>query len=185
MSPSKKVPTDGSILGDQGGRHRKVQVLEWGDIEWLKVRTQQWVRQATGSGGGIQSHKSWRDPGGVCKPGKAGHGTGAWNRVSNLVAGLPSSGKGPRRAICDLASAGRGQVHRQCMLESWAGGSRNKCPARYLLLISCLFAQVGRLCLNTLRGKGSQSQPNGVTGYPRWTRIHDHWQNWRAHRPCG
>ena len=77
---------------------------------------------------------------------------------------------------CDLASAGRGQVHRQCVLESWTGGCRNKHPARFLLLISCLFAQVGRLCLNTLRGKGSQSQPNGVTGYPRWTRIHDHWQ---------
>lgn len=135
-------------MGETGNR------LRWGNPV---------AQVAAGSRGGLQTRK-------------AGHGTGAWNRVSNLVAGLPSSGKGPQRAICDLASAGRGQVHRQCVLESWTGGCRNKHPARFLLLISCLFAQVGRLCLNTLRGKGSQSQPNGVTGYPRWTRIHDHWQ---------
>ena len=158
MSPSKEAPTDGSILGDQGGRQRKVQGTGMG---WHRVAEGQ--DPATGETG---NRLRWGNPvtqvaagsRGVWKPGKAGHGTGAWNWISSLVAGLPTSGKGPQSAICDLASAGRVQVHRQCVLESWAGGCRNKCPVRFLLLISCLFAQLGRLCLNTLRGKESQSK---------------------------
>ena len=140
------------------GTTEKCRVLEWGDIEWLKVRTQQWVRQATGSGGGIQSHKLRQDPGGVCKPERLGMelvpGTGSptWLLVS------PPLGKDHSVPSVTLHQpAGGRYTDNACWKAGQVDAGINTQPGFYCSSAACLHRLAGSV---STHWGGKEANPN-------------------------
>ena len=155
---TKMVPFWGVKEGDT----EKCRVLEWGTHRVVE----------------IQSHKSQQDPEGSANQERLGMelvpGTGspAWLLVS------PPLGKGHSVPSVTLHQPAGGRCpDNVCWKAGQVDAGIDAQPDFRCSSAACVHRLAGSV--STLRGKGSRSQPIGVTGCLRWTRMHDHWQNWR------